>query len=37
MPTVPRNVLSKISKELLGSVFQNYRLENKLPQELGLE
>ena len=36
MPTNPKSLLSKISKEHILSIFQNCWLENKLLQELGL-
>ena len=35
MLTKPKALFSKISEEHMRSTFQNYRLENKLLQELG--
>ena len=35
MPTKPKALLSKTSKEHIRSIFQNWRLETKLLQELG--
>ena len=38
MPTKPKTLLSKKkSEEHMRSTFQNYRLQSKLLQELGLE